>query len=1111
MSFKKWAVAIVLVVAVSFGSRCSYGQATTGTLVGNVVDNTGAAIPNAKITIVNEATQVTFTTTANGTGEYRLTDLPAGSYKISAESKGFAVSSVTGFRIDANKSSTLSTTLSPASSATTVEVSAVAQVALDTTTIQLQSTFTPLESQDLPSSSIGGQGVLNLALLAPGVVQAGGIGAGTGPSVGGQRTRNNNFTIEGIDNNNQSVAGPSTGIPNDAVENFTLLTSQFSPEYGHSSGGQFNTTVVSGTNQFHGRLYEYFDNRNLNAVDQTTKLANNFGPAPRYDFNRFGGQIGGPVLHDRLFFFSNFEKQQQGQSLARAACAPTAAGYATLGNLPAVSKNNLAQLQRYLPPGTVPDTTGQCPRSETVTVSGTAIPVALYQFSAPVFSNAYNSISSIDYTLNQSNNFRFRYIYNTLATQDTAAQLNTFFQAVPQKHDFFSGSYFHVFSPNISNEFRIGFNRFSSTTPAGSFPYPGLDVFPNIFFAETNVQLGPDPNAPQFNIQNLYQVTDNINITRGKHTLVFGFDGRKYISPSQFTQRARGDYEYSTLNLFLLDESPNQVGQRSTGNFDYYGDQTAFYGYGNDIYRFSRTLTLNVGLRYEFTSTPAGVRNQQLNSLASVPGLINFNSPQPQYTNFAPRVGFAYAPGNGQTSIRGGFGIAYDVLFNNLGTLSLPPQFSATQNVPSLTTQTPNFLANGGLPPGANTLRTFPTVAAQRAATAAFVPNQTLPYSESYDLSVQHVFLQNYTAEIRYLGTRGIHLPAQIQLNRQAEVTASNSLPTFVQAAVPSAAGLTNNLNAIRGPVSATGQFLGQFVPSYTAGGFGPRSTADTLNYSTITSYQPYGASNYNGLALQLTRRFSQGLLIDSSYTYSKNIDNSTAEVFSTTLTPRRPQDFQNINADRSVSVLDHRHRFTAEVVYAWKPFQSRDYLLRNVVGNWQVAPVYTYQSPEFFTPQSGADSNLNGDAVDRTIINPNGVRGTGSGTTALVSGGQTVGYYTSVAAGQNPNAYYIQAQPGALPTAPRNTEPLRPTNNFDLSAVKRFQLRERFGFEFAAQALNVLNHPQFTGGGISTINTPSTAADAGFVQVQNSLFNRPSQTFSSNSRFLQLDVKLTF
>jgi hypothetical protein len=142
------------------------------------------------------------------------------------------------------------------------------------------------------------------------------------------------------------------------------------------------------------------------------------------------------------------------------------------------------------------------------------------------------SINSIDYTVNQRNSFRFRYIYNSLAAQDTNAQLSAFFQPTPQKNHFFSGSYFHTFSPNLANEFRVGFNRFSSITPSGNFSFPGLDSFPNLDFIETNVQIGPNPNAPQFNIQNLYQVTDNINYTHGKHTLVFGFDGRKYISPS---------------------------------------------------------------------------------------------------------------------------------------------------------------------------------------------------------------------------------------------------------------------------------------------------------------------------------------------------------------------------------------------------------------------------------------------------------------------------------------------------------------------------------------------------------------------------------------------------
>ena len=1115
-----------LAACLAMSSSMLYGQATTGTLVGTVTDKTGAAVANAGIDIVNEATRVEYHIKANGVGEYRLIDLPAGVYDVTTTSAGFTNALVKGLQIDTNKTSTLPVQLS-LSTSTSVEVATEASVSLDTTTIQLQTTFTTKESQDLPSSAIGGLGSLNLALLAPGVSSGGGIGAGTGPSVGGQRTRNNNYELEGIDNNNQSVAGPSTIIPNDATGGFTLLTNMFSPEFGHSTGGQFNQTILSGTNGFHGRAYEYFDNRNLNAQDQTTKRANNYGttgPAPRYDYNRFGGQIGGPIFKDKLFFFANVQKQQQGQSLTRAICAPTAASYTTLGGLGTTSQNNLTVLERYLKPGTTAVADGTCGTSaakataaapvSTVAFTGAGrLAVATYSQATPVFSNEYDTADAIDYTINQNNNLHFRFVRSSSGSQDTSAQLASFFQAAPSKNYFGSVSYFHFFTANLSNEARAGYNRSASTTPSGTFSFPGLDSFPNLQFADINVQLGPDPNSPQDGIQNLYQFTDNINYTHGKHTFTFGFDGRKYISPSHFTQRVRGDYDYSTLDLYLRDLSPDQLGERSSGNFEFYGDQTAFYGYANDIYRMTPTFTINAGVRYEFTSVPAGVKAQALNVGASVPGFISFTAPQPQTKNLAPRVGFAYAPAGGTTSIRAGFGMGYDVLFNNLGTLSKPPQYSATEDVPSLTTNTPNFLAGGGLPPGPGTLLTFPTVAAQRAATSAYVPFQQLPYSEQWTLSVEHVFAKNYTAEIRYTGSRGIHLPTQIQLNKQAEVTAANSLPTFITGTLPNVAGYTNTLAAIRGVASARSQYINQFTPAFRANGFGPQGATDTLAYSTITSYQPFGGSNYHGLALSLDRRFTNGLQLQTAYTFSKSLDNSTAEVFSTTLSPRRPQDSQNLRPEYSVSALDHRHRFTTAVIYDWHPFKNRNYLLRTVVGNWQIAPVYQFQSAEYFTPQSGVDSNLNGDAVDRTVINPNGVRGTGSGVTAIAgtSVAGTVGYYPSIAAGQNPNAYYIQAAAGVNPTGARNTEAIRPTNDFDLSAVKRLQFRERYGFEFGAQALNVLNHPQFTGGTISTINTPSASSYSGFVQVANANFNIPKNSFSSNARFLQLDVKLTF
>ena len=199
---------------------------------------------------------------------------------------------------------------------------------------------------DLPSASTG-SGVINLSLLSAGVASPSGTGYGVGPSVGGQRPTNNNFTIEGVDNNSLAVTGPVVSVPNDAVAEFTLLSNQFSPDFGHSSGGQFNQVVKSGTNQFHGALYEYFQNRNLNAADNLNFVEGN--PLhPRFDENRFGGNFGGPIKRNKLFFFVDYEYNPIGQTNSTYYYAPTAAGYSTLGGLHGINRNNLAQYRKYL-------------------------------------------------------------------------------------------------------------------------------------------------------------------------------------------------------------------------------------------------------------------------------------------------------------------------------------------------------------------------------------------------------------------------------------------------------------------------------------------------------------------------------------------------------------------------------------------------------------------------------------------------------------------------------------------------------------------------------------------------------------------------------------------
>jgi hypothetical protein len=1105
------------VIAIMFVmTLAAFGQATSGDVVGTVRDATGAAVPGATLTITNEATGVTVSGTATSQGEYRFPNLIPGSYDIVANGTGFQKTTVKGVEVDLNKTSTADVALQVGTS-TTVEVETGAGVVLDTTTENLSTTFAAKELSTLAVTETG-SGVLNTSLLVPGVGSTGGTGIGVGPSIAGQRQRDNNFMIEGIDNNDKAVTGPLVSVPADAVSEFTLITTQFSPEFGHSAGGQFNTNVLSGTNHFHGKVYEFFDNRNLNAASGT---AGNKQPNGRYDYNRYGGQLGGPIFKDKLFFFANDERQTLGQSIQSTQCVPTTAGRTTLTNDESVagfSKNNITQYLLYMPsPNSTADPGNVCglenfalttgPTDNNGNLTGTSqgtVPLGVYNLNAPTFSNSNRLTTSMDYTLSSKDSIRGRYIYNTTPAFDTASSLPQFFLSNPFKFHLVALSEFHTFTPNLVNELRIGFNRFANTTVVGPQTYPGLDSFPNLEFYDTSgavtTQIGPDPNAPQFTIQNLYQLTDNITYTKGKHTLKFGFDGRKYISPQGFTQRARGDYEYTNSSDFFHDFAPdaNALAERSSGSHTYYGDQTALYGYGNDTYRMTPTVTLNMGLRYEFTAVPVGERSQNLNAIANDPGLITFNTPQPAMTSFAPRFGIEWAPDT-KTSVRAGYGVAYDVLFDNLGTLSFPPEFSVTQDV-----GTPgepgygsaNFLANGGLKPGTgNGTTTFPTAAAARAATSAYVPNQVVPYTENWSLTVQRELGMGLTAEIGYVGDRGIHLPTQDQLNIQPEVTSANYLPTYVNGVALNGKGSSaTTLAAI-----TTAATTSYFVPAFYTAGF----------TSTITSYQPFSESNYNGFIANLQGRMKNGLQMALSYTWSKTMDDATAEVFATSLTPRRPENPRNVAADYSRSALDHTHRLTLEADYDFQAFKGSGWVMRNVVANWVVTPIYTYESPEYATVLNGTNALIlpgsDGAYMGRPLVNPNGVKGTVSTVTPIVSGGNTIGYTAT-----NPNAYYIQAGSGSMPDADRNTLAGRPTNNLDLAAYKSFTAFEKYSIRIGAQAFNALNHAQYIPGSVDDVGTFSYTGIS-YQTISSGNFGKSSAAFPNNPRSVQLSAHFIF
>jgi hypothetical protein len=1080
----------------------SFGQATDGNLVGTVVDASGAGVPNVSVTIQNTATGLKTTTKSGGDGQYRFNNMPVGQYDVTFNTSGFASTSLKGVAIELNKTTTANATLQVGTVATTLEVTEAAAT-IDTTTAQVGSVYGANQIVNLPivENNSNGQffGALNLSLLSSGVASNGGVGQGIGPSVGGQRPMNNNFMIEGVDNNNKTITGPLVYVPTEATAEFTLLQNQFSGEFGHSTGGQFNTVVKSGTNQVHGSVYEYIqNNRIMNALDAQYVNAG-ITSIPRLDQNKLGASIGGPITKDKLFYFADFEYAPLGLAYTppNPVEAPTAAGYALLDKMvgsTGFSSTNYNIFKKFVPAAPIQDLS--CKGGCTTTVNNVGVPIGLLPISGSFFNNYYTGLVSIDLNASDKDQYRSRIIMNRSDSLDNNANLPAFWTTLPQRYWLFSLSEYHSFSPNLTNELRLAYNRFSQNYTITSDKFPGLDAFPNIQLDnDLGLQVGPDPNAPQSAIQNTYQLVENVNWTKGKHTFKFGVDVRDSISPQHFIQRERGDYDYGVLEEFLLDQVPTDQAQRNLGTTGYYGNQWATYLYATDAWRVKNNLTVTLGVRWEHTTVPLGMTLQQLNRISDVPGLITFGAPATYNKAFAPRIGVAYSPGaSGRTSIRAGFGMGYDVIFDNVGSTAYPPQLSSTydaSNYPNIF-KDGTFLANGGIRPGSLSGGGNLSQADARQATSSYLPNQLLPTSVQWNFGVQHVFHNDYTFEARYLGSRGYHLLTQNRLNIQDKISSTFYLPTYLQA--PSQAQL-DSLSTTLAQIQAKSRY----VQAYADGGF---------NGAAIVGFMPWGSSLYNGLALQMNRRFAHGFQMQGAYTWSHNLDNSTATHFSTLLSPRRPQDFRDLRSEWATSALDRRQRFTFNWLWETPWLTHADnWAAKNILGNWRLVGTYTAETGELVTPQSGDDANQNGDTVDRTIINPAGTATIGSDVKALKnSAGATVAYLAT-----NPSARYIRAQVGALPNAGRNTLQMPGINNFDISLGKRFKISEAKAFELRGDASNLLNHPQYTAGYINSVLKTQQITNNVFLLPQNSSFAHWSNNFPSNARTLQIVAKFIF
>jgi Carboxypeptidase regulatory-like domain/TonB dependent receptor-like, beta-barrel len=1131
------AVAVAAAILVSIGTAVA--QRTTGTLRGQVLDPAGAAVPSVRVTAINQDTRVSISIETTSAGTYDFPSVLPGKYTVTVEAAGFKKFVKSDVPVLADQDNVADAKLELGTASQTVEVVAgAAQV--QTTDSSLNNDFDANDVGNLPNAAGTLNGSpLNLAVLAPNVVaQPGGV-TGIGGSVGGTRPRDNNFVVDGVDDNNLGVTGNNSTVIPDAVGEFALKTNQFSAEYGHSAGGQFVLVTKTGTNTWHGSGEWYAQNKNFNSIDQLTKNAIASGTIPGqpdYDNNRFGGTVGGPLIRDKFFVFGAYEYTTlHGAGTPTALLAPTADGLATLRSMAADSA--ITNILANFP-------VAPAANSTPITVDGQLIPIGNLTVISPVLQREHDVQFNTDYTWGK-HQFGTRFLLNQerfiAPVNSTQAVFN---QNNPVHNRKIALTDAYTISSHWLNDLRLQYSFYFAgfLNPCSTCPN---DVTIGDLGFNT---IGPGDNSDQK--QNTYEIVDNVSWSHGKHTIKFGGQWTHYIYPQFFLSRSNGDYWYNTTQVLINDQTPDVSSRtlRGAGTGSFLGTQTMWAGFVQDDFKFNPRLTLNFGLRYEYWTNPVGGETQALNAISSVPGVITFGKPKTDTNNVGPRIGFAYDPtGQGKTAIRGGFGISYDVKFQNFASITLPPQLQSELNETSACTLTPTptwcsaaqggsigatpgrtFLAGGGLP---SVYIAPATQTAARALTTSYIDDTVLPKILTWTLGVQQQVYHNATIEVRYLGTRGLELPVQFRRNRESAFDAGIApLPTFLQAsAVPPTWDATtptdtpfNNFNS------------NIYAP------FGFRGN--------VTSDPPFGKSIYHAGSVSFVQRSRSGLTFNANYTYSDTEDNSTNEFFTSLLNPRRAQDTTRLRDDFSKSDLYVRQKFALSWTYEVPKTKLESRFAKAVLNGYQLGSVYLAQTGQPITLQSGIDSNGNGDSAgDRVVLNPSGSGLTGSdvfavcelpgGATGLSNGGP--GAFTTptgVAAGGgcfdpsdptgsttfpaigytpvNPKAKYLVAGFGARANLGRNSFLSPGFNVLSMSVGKKTSFAEGKYLLVRADFFNVLNHPNFAlsnGNVFSTAGVTTATTTQGYALPTDPNFLKPDRFFSGGIRSITLVLKLVF
>lgn len=1091
------------------------------------------------MTATNVETGVTIKIATTSAGTYSFPSLLPGKYTVTVEAPGFKKYIKNEVPVLADQDNVADAQLELGGATEMIEVSAGA-VQVQTSSASLTNDFDANDVSNLPQAAGTLNGSpLNLAVLAPNVVaQPGGV-TGIGGSVGGTRPRENNFVIDGVDDNNLGVTGPNSTVIPDAVAEFSLQTNQFSSEYGHSSGGQFVLVTKTGTNNWHGSGEWYNQNKNYNSLDQLTKaaiLGGTIPSKPDFDNNRFGGTVGGPLVKDKLFVFGAYEYTTlHGAGTPTPLLAPTASGLAALNSMAANSA--VSNILANFPVAPAND-------AGTITVNGTAVPIGNLTIISPVFQREHDVQANADYSRGR-HQFGARFTFNQekfiFPVNSTQAVFN---QNNPIHNRKIALTDAWTINSHWVNDLRLQYSFFYE-----AFLNPCQTCSGDVTIGDLGFNtIGPADNQNQK--QNSYQLVDHAVWLVGKHTIKFGGEYTHFIYPQFFLPRSNGDNWYLTTQRFINDLPPDVKSRtlRGAGTGSFLGTQSLLAGFVQDDFKFNPRLTLNLGLRYEYWTNPVGSNTQVLNAISSVPGVITFGKPNTDKNNVAPRIGFAFDPtGKGKTSIRGGAGISYGWKFQNFSSITLPPQLQSEMdeasacslsNAPAwctsgpivngMPTPGPGFLLDGGLP--ATYLAPTSQLAA-RGLTTAFIDDTVMPKILTWSLGVQHEIYRNATVEVRYVGTRGLELPVQFRRNKESAFDSGIApLPTFLR---------SSDVPTTWDASTSTDTAFNNFNPNiYFPFGF----------RGNLTSDPPLGGSKYHAGSVSFVQRSRYGLTFNANYTYAHTLDNSTNEFFTSLLNPRRAQDTRRLADDWSSSDLDVRHKFALSWAYDIPKAKTENGMLKAILNGYQLGSVFLAQTGQPVTLQSGLDSNGNGDSAgDRVVFNTFGSGRTGSdvfavcelpgGVTGLSNGGPgAFNVPTGVAAGGacfdpsdptgnttfpaigytpvNANARYLVAGPGALATVGRNSVTTPGFAVLNLSVGKKTFFSEGKYLLVKADFFNVLNHPNFAlsnGNIFSNAGVTTATTTQGYALPTDPNFLQADKFFSGGIRSITLGLKLVF